>query len=235
MYLRLTLPCVDLRPNGPPSICPHQDCGGTEFDFLQAVDKPIKDIVHESVIAHRYKCMRCQRTFRVYPQGATRAHISKRVQGLAALLYLLGLSYEAVSLTLEALEVYLCKSQVYATVQAITRQNPSVRRERIFEGIHTYMQESKRVSVKHNGRGLTLEVRKDDVSVATLIMDGVPKEDTEALKARIEPIATAVGIKLLVVENASLHFTKLRTTDEPKTLDMGRTQPYTEGSQMTET
>jgi hypothetical protein len=206
MHFRLILSCVDLKPTGPLPICPYQDCGGTEFDFLQAVDKPIKDIVYESVIAHRYKCIRCQRTFRVYPQGATRAHISRRVQGLAALLYLLGLSYGAVALTLEALEVYLCKSQVYTTVQAITRQNPSVRRERIFEGIQTCMLESARVSVKYNGRRLTLKLGKDDVNVPTLIVDGVPREDAEALKARIEPIATLVGIKLLVIEDVNPPF-----------------------------
>jgi hypothetical protein len=206
IHFKLILPCVDLKPTRPRSICPYQNCGGTEFDFLQAVDKPIKDIVYESVIAHRYRCIGCQRTFRVYPQGATRAHISRRVQGLAALLYLLGLSYGAVSLTLEALKVYLCKSQVYTTVQAITRQNPSVRRERIFEGIQTYMLESARISVMYNGRGLTLELGKGDVSAPTLIVDGVPREDAEALKARIEPIATLVGIKLLVIEDVNPPF-----------------------------
>jgi transposase-like protein len=206
MHFRLILSCVDLKPTGPLPICPYQDCGGTEFDFLQAVDKPIKDIVYESVIAHRYKCMRCQRTFRVYPQGVTRAQISKRVQGLAALLYLLGLSYGAVSLTLEALEVYLCKSQVYTTVQTITRQSSSVRRERVFEGIQTNVLESERVSVMYDGRGLTLEMGKGDVSAPTLIVDGVPREDIEALKARIEPIATAVGIKLLVIEDVKPPF-----------------------------
>jgi hypothetical protein len=206
MQFRFILTCVDLKPTGPLSVCAYQDCGGTEFDFLQAVDKPIIDIVYQSVIAHRYKCIRCQRTFRVYPQGASRAQISKRVQGLAALLYLLGLSYGAVALTLEALETYLCKSQVYTTVQAITRQNPCVRRERIFEGVQPYMLESARVSVKCNGRRLTLKLGKDDVNVPTLIVDGAPREDAEALKARIEPIATLVGIKLLVIEDVNPSF-----------------------------
>jgi transposase-like protein len=49
--------------------------------------------VHSAVPAHRYRCLRCKRTFRVYPQGVTHAQTSQRVKGLAVLLYLLGLSY----------------------------------------------------------------------------------------------------------------------------------------------
>jgi transposase-like protein len=54
-------------------------------------------------MAQRYKCLRCGRTFRVYPEGVTRAQTSKRVKGLAVMLYLLGLSYRVVALALEAL------------------------------------------------------------------------------------------------------------------------------------
>lgn len=82
------------------------------------MDKAIRDTVYNDLVAHRYECLRCQRTFRVYPQGVTRAHSSLRVHGLGILLYLLGLSYGAVSLTLG---VYLCKSRVYEIVQAAER------------------------------------------------------------------------------------------------------------------
>lgn len=54
----------------------------------------------------------------MYPQGVTHAQTSQRVKGLAVLLYLLGLSYGAVSLALEALGVYMAKNRVYQAVQA---------------------------------------------------------------------------------------------------------------------
>jgi len=60
-----------------------------------------------------------------------------RVKGLAVLLYLLGLSYGAVSLALEALGVYLCKSRVYDTVQGVAEQVPGMKREQVFEGLRT--------------------------------------------------------------------------------------------------
>ena len=65
----------------------------------------VKDTVYEVVLAQRYECLRCGRTFRVYPCGVSRAQTSKRLKGLAVMLYLLGLSYGAVSLVLEALGV----------------------------------------------------------------------------------------------------------------------------------
>ena len=124
MRLRLILPRVEPTEITPPLICPYDDCEGRHLELHQKVDKAIRDTVYDDVIAYRYECLRCKRTFRVYPQGVTRAQTSLRVQGLSVLLYLLGLSYGAVSLTLEALGVYLCKSQVYEIVQAFAERVP---------------------------------------------------------------------------------------------------------------
>jgi hypothetical protein len=87
-------------------------------------NKALRDTVHHQVQVHRYRCLKCKRTFRVYPAGVTHAHSSDRVKGLAVLLYLLGLSYGAVSLALESLGVALSKTQVYETVQAVAARIP---------------------------------------------------------------------------------------------------------------
>jgi len=50
---------------------------------------------------------------------------------------LLGLSYGAVSLALEALGVYLCKSRVYDAVQEAAERVPGLRREQVFQGVRT--------------------------------------------------------------------------------------------------
>jgi hypothetical protein len=63
----------------------------------------VRDRTHSEVIARRYECLHCHRTFRVYPQGINQKQFSQRALGLAVMLYLLGLSYGAVVLTLEAL------------------------------------------------------------------------------------------------------------------------------------
>ena len=37
------------------------------------VTKPLRDTVYQQVQVHRYQCLRCKRTFRVYPEGTTHA------------------------------------------------------------------------------------------------------------------------------------------------------------------
>jgi hypothetical protein len=53
------------------------------------------------------------------------------------MLYLLGLSCGAVSLALEALGVYLCRSRVCDIVQDAAEQVPEFKREAVFEGLWT--------------------------------------------------------------------------------------------------
>ena len=76
MRLRLILPRVEPTEITPPLICPYEDCEGRHFELHQKVDKAIRDTVYDDVIAYRYECLRCKRTFRVYPQGVTRAQTS---------------------------------------------------------------------------------------------------------------------------------------------------------------
>ena len=53
------------------------------------------------------------------------------------LLYVLGLSYGAVSLTLEALACSMCKNPVYDAVQRAAERVPGLSREAVFGGVRT--------------------------------------------------------------------------------------------------
>jgi hypothetical protein len=97
MRLRIVLPKVKPEAIPVPTRCAYAGCGGRTFHLRQEVAKPLRDTVYQEVQVHRYQCLRCKRTFRVYPEGTTRAQTSQRVKGLAVMLYLLGLSYGAVS------------------------------------------------------------------------------------------------------------------------------------------
>jgi hypothetical protein len=151
MRLQMILPKVEPQKIVLPMVCPYQDCPGTYFRLHQEVAKPVRDTVYEQVTAHRYECLRYQRTFRVYPAGVTRAHVSLRVKGLAVVLYLLGLSYGAASILLEALGVYLSKSRVYDAVQTAAQRVPGLKRHKVFEGVRTPALGGDVTSVKCNG------------------------------------------------------------------------------------
>ena len=202
MRLQLILPRVDPTELMRPGVCPYEGCQGKFLRPRQKVDKPLRDTLYKEVKAYRYECLRCGRTFRVYPPGVSRAQSSQRLHGLAVMLYLLGLSYGAVSLALEALGVYLCKSQVYEVVQAAAERVPGLKREEVFDGVQTSALGGDITSVRCNGRWLPLGLTVDDTSGLVLSIDELTGEDAETLQEWMEPIVTAVGAQLLVTDDA---------------------------------
>lgn len=202
MRLHLILPRVEPEEIKAPSKCPKEDCDGTNLQFLQEVEKPVRDTRYRQVVAHRYQCLRCSGTHRIYPKGVSKDHISQRVKGLGILLYLLGLSYGAVSLALEALGVYMCKSRVYDVVQSAAERVPGMKRDQVFEGIRTSAVGGDLTSVKVNGEWFPLGLTVDDTSGLVLTVDGLPGEDTATLEEWLEPIAEAVGAEILVTDDA---------------------------------
>jgi hypothetical protein len=146
--------------------------------------------------------LKCKRTFRAYPEGTTHAQTSQRVKGLAVLLYLLGLSYGAVSLALEALGVYLCKRRVYDAVQEAAKLVPGLTGDQVFAGVRTPALGGDLTSVKCKGEWFPLGITVDPISGLALTIDALPAEAIKALKDWIEPIATRVGATVLVTDDA---------------------------------
>jgi len=202
MRLQLMLPRVKPTEFKEPMTCPHQDCQGKHFVHHQEVTKPLKDTGYKAVSAQRYRCLRCKRTFRVYPRGVTRAQTSQRVKGLGVMLYLLGLSYGATSLALEALGVYMSKTSVYEEVQATAEKVPGLKRNEVFARLRTPAVGGDVTCVKCNGEWLPLGLTVDDTTGLVLTVDRLSAEDAGTLKEWMEPIAEAVDAKLLVSDDA---------------------------------
>src|SRR5205085_3885654 len=116
---------------------PYDDCQSTQLRLHQEVVKPLRDTRYQQVLAYRYQCMQCKRTFRVYPPGVNSAPTSQRVKQLGVVLYMLGLSYRSVSHALESLGVYLCASCVYSAVQSAMKERPQLMRQSVFEAVKT--------------------------------------------------------------------------------------------------
>ena len=202
MRLELRLPVVEPNEWQEPSTCPFGRCGGRHFRLHQVVAKPVRDTVYERVLARRYQCRRCRRTFRVYPTGVNHAPTSQRVKGLAVLLYLLGLSYGAVALALEALGAYVCKSQVYEAVQAAAQRVPGLKRRQVFGGVRTPALGADVTSVKCGGQWLQLGLSVDPLTGVVLSVDQLPNAEAQTLQTWLAPIAQAVGAELLVSDDA---------------------------------
>jgi transposase-like protein len=90
MRLHLLLAKVQPEQITEPTHCVDPQCKSQKFRLHQPVKKARRDTVSHEVQVSRYQCLKCKRTFRVYPPGVTAAQTSLRVKGLAVMLYLLG-------------------------------------------------------------------------------------------------------------------------------------------------
>jgi transposase-like protein len=121
---------------------------------------------------------------------------------MAVMLYLLGLSYGAVVLMLEALGVYLGKTSVYRSVQATAERIPGMKRTEILTGYRTRALGADLTSVKCKGKWLPIGVMVDPISGLVLSIDHLSGEDAQTLQEWIEPIADMVGAHTLVTDDA---------------------------------
>ena len=202
MRLKLLLPEVKPDQFSTPKKCTREGCKGKRFYPRQEVEKAVVDAKYRVVTAWRFECASCDCTFRVYPQGVGRQHISHRVIGLAVMLYVLGLSYGAVSLVLEALGIGIGKSSVYRAVQAVAERVPGMKQGKLLDGYRTGAVGADVTSVRCKGKWLPLGISVDAVTGMTLSIDGLPGEDAEQLKAWLEPILDAVDADVLVSDDA---------------------------------
>jgi hypothetical protein len=203
MRLHLIPPPVRPTEYPAPGSCPNPACGSRHVQFRQAVPKPVRDLHIDAVIAHRYQCPRCGRTFRVYPVGISHDQTSARLKGLAVMFYALGMSYGAVALALRALECPLSKVGVYNAVQAAGAAVPGLRRDAIRRGGGCVRALGVDLtSVRCNGQWLTVGVSVDAVRGLVLTVDVLPNAEAETLTAWVGELAAAVGAEVLVSDDA---------------------------------
>jgi len=168
----------------------------------QEVSKKIVDAQHPEVTAWRCECIQCGHVFRVYPKGVSRKQISKRVNGMAVMMYLLGLSYGAVEIVLNSLGIGIGKTSVYRAVQAVTKQVPGLTREKLLGDYKTKAVGADVTSVRCNGKWVTVGIVVDAVNGMVLSIDELPGEDAEQLQAWLEPILDAVNADVVVSDDA---------------------------------
>jgi transposase-like protein len=203
MRLLVIPPPVEPEAYPVPSGCPHPDCDSRHVQFRQAVRKPLRDTQVHEVVAHRYQCPRCGRTFRLYPVGVSHDQTSARLKGLAVLFYVLGMSYGAVAIALAALGCPLSKVAVYNAVQEAGARVTGLRREAVRRGggrvvgLGTDL-----TSVRCNGAWLTIGGGVDAVGGTALSIDVLAGADAATLAAWVRDLAAAIGAVVLVSDDA---------------------------------
>ena len=202
MRLNLILPKVEPSEFEFPKKCPQKGCRGMRFIPRQEVSKKIVDAQYPEVTAWRCECKKCGHVFRVYPKGVNQKQISKRVNGMAVMMYILGLSYGAVEIVLSSLGMGIGKTSVYRAVQAVAEQVPGLKREKLLSGYKTKAIGADVTSVRCKGEWVTIGIVVDAVNGMVLSIDELPGEDAEQLKAWLEPIMEAVDADVVVSDDA---------------------------------
>jgi hypothetical protein len=203
MRLSLILPPVQPEVYPVVGVCPYVGCGGRHVQHWQAVPKPLRDTQIAEVVAQRYRCVRCERTFRVYPAGVSHDQTSARLKGVAVMFYVLGMSYGAVAIALNALGWPLSKVAVYYAVQEAGAAVAGLRRDAVARGGGRVVGlGADLTSVRCAGQWLTVGVSVDAVRGTALSIDILPNGEAATLTAWIEELASVLGAELLVSDDA---------------------------------
>ena len=151
----------------------------------------------------RYRCVRCGRTFRLYPHGVSHDQTSARLKGVAVMFSVLGMSYGAVSTALGALGWPLSKVAVYYAVQEAGAAVARLRREAVRRGGGQIAALGVDLtSVRCAGQWLTVGISVDAERGTVLSLDLLPNGEAATLTAWVEELAAVLGAELLVSDDA---------------------------------
>jgi hypothetical protein len=192
-----------------PEQCPYAGCEGRHFEVHQEhCAKAIRDPKYKEVETQRYRCLRCGRTFRVYPKGTSRAQQSDALKAFSVLLYVLGLSYGAVPEALLALQLlldkalYLGKTTVYRNVQAAGQAARRLRQAWLAQGRKIRVMGADLTRVRCQGESLVVGVVVDDVTGIELSVDILDDESAATQVAWLREMADLVGAEVLTTDDA---------------------------------
>jgi len=203
--MRLSLILPPVQPEVYPAVetCLYAGCGGQHVQHWQTVPKPLRDTQLHEVAAQRYRCVRCGRTFRVYPAGVSHDQTSARLKGVAVMFYVLGMSYGAVATALRALGWPLSKVAVYYAVQEAGAAVAGLRREAVRQGGGRIAALGVDLtSVRCRGEWLTVGVSVDAVRGTVLSLDLLPNGEAATLTAWVSELAATIGAEVLVSDDA---------------------------------
>lgn len=208
MHLSVHLPKVLPDQIQPPTRCPLKNgtkqCAGRHFKLHQVVcRKPLRDTKFSEVLCHRYRCLKCQASFRVYPPGVSNDHFSQRLQALSVLLYILGLSYQGVADLLESLEQPLSKGTAFNNVQAAGQQVQKLRRVRESELVGKVKVLGADIThVKCKGKDTLVAVATAMLTGEAIRFDILEAEAAFRVEQWLKDLARVLGAEILVTDDA---------------------------------
>lgn len=192
----LRLPEVKYFQAERPKQCPY--CNGEIFQRWGGDAKQVRDPQLGEVWVYRYRCCGCRRTFRHYPVGVDRASQTQRMRALAAIGWILGMSYRGLALFLSGFGVKLSRMSIWRDVQQRAQQ------------LRSQWKGKKVRVIGVDGAYVLGWGKKHPVLVVIDLGTGQPitvgyvdEKDPRAVKRFLEPLVQQLGISVMVTDDLS--------------------------------
>jgi transposase-like protein/DNA-directed RNA polymerase subunit RPC12/RpoP len=190
----LQLPDVNSEKEERPRKCPY--CGGEIFQRWGGVKKSIRDHKIQAVGVYRYRCCRCRRTFRDYPDGVDRADQSRRLRKLAALVWVLGLSYRGLEAVLTVFGVKIGRMSVWRDVQELGQ---SRQKEMKWRPVRVLGVDG--AYVRGWGETQPVLVAVDMGTGQPVAIGKIDEKDPKAVKEFLEPLVQRLWVSVIVTDD----------------------------------
>lgn len=177
-----------------PTRCPV--CKGETFQRWGGQSKKLRDPQVKRVVVYRYRCCSCRHLFRAYPAGVDQAQQSQRLRKLAALTWMLGLSYRGMAAVFDVFGVTLSRMTGWRDVQIWAEQ---LRKQRKWQKVRVLGVDGAYVL----GWG-----KKQKVLIAVDLGTGQPvqigyvdEHDPQAVRRWLEPLVKRLGVSVIVTDD----------------------------------
>lgn len=203
----LKLPEVKVEA-GRPQRCPV--CKGETFQRWGGRWKKVCDHEVKQVRVNRYRCCQCKHTFRQYPEGVDQAQQSQRLRRLAALSWVLGLSYRGIAGLFAVFGVGISRMTAWRDEQEWAKQ---LQRRGKSKPVRVLGLDG--AYVRGWGDVQPVLVAVDLGSEQPVALGYVDEKDPQAVRRWLTPLVQQLGVSVIVTDDLATY----RTVSEKLSLE----------------
>jgi transposase-like protein len=190
----LKLPDVKGYIENRPACCP--SCKGEILQRWGGRVREIRDHQVKEALVYRYRCCRCRHTFRHYPAGVDQAQQSQRLRKLAAICWILGLSYRGITGVFAVFGVGIARMTAWRDVQEEAKH---VKRNRIWKPVRVLGLDG--AYVRGWGKQQAVLVAVDLGEGKPVAIGYVDEHNPDAVRRWLEPLVKRLGVSVMVTDD----------------------------------
>lgn len=190
----LKLPDVKVKAEKRPIQCP--SCKGQILQRWGGQTRQVRDPQVRWVQVDRYRCCHCRHVFRHYPAGVDQAQQTQRLRKLAALCWILGLSYRGIAAVFAAFGVGISRMSAWRDAQEL---NGQLKRKRMWKPMRVLGLDGAYVRAWGGVRPVLVAV---DLGEKRPVAIGYVDEfNPLAVRRWLEPLFKRLGVSVIVTDD----------------------------------